>query len=571
MSVPRPDSEPERLQVLRRYDILDTGPEDAFDDLARLAAHVCEAPMATVAFVDEGRVWAKAGMGFPFREWSRDEGFSSYAINSSGLTVVRDALDDDRFVSSPLVTEEPHVRFYAGAPLLCAEGVAIGALCVYDTEPRALDPAQAAGLWALTRQVITQLELRRSIAELKEADADRSRTDRELRDTKQMYQSLIEAVPTVTYIDPVNPEQLSIYVSPQITELLGCTQEQWLRQMDFWHTHVHPEDEPRVWQEWERCRDTGEPYVVEYRMLHEDGRIVWVSERAVILRNADGEPWLVQGVLMDITERKRVEEELEFAWQRERTSAVHLRALDELKNTLLHAVSHDLRGPITAVTASAQVLDHMGDELSSDERQELVHGISASARKLNRLVTDLLDFDRLDRGIVEPNRKRTDLGEIVRSVVPDVEELRGREVELDLDPIEASVDPTGVERIVENLLTNTGRHTPAGTHVWVRLRAEGDGVLIAVEDDGAGVPESARREIFEPFRQGSGPRRGRGLGIGLSLVARFAALHDGWADVVERDGGGACFRVFLANAAPTATGSSDGRKTPDATQLNAAR
>jgi signal transduction histidine kinase len=80
-----------------------------------------------------------------------------------------------------------------------------------------------------------------------------------------------------------------------------------------------------------------------------------------------------------------------------------------------------------------------------------------------------------------------------------------------------------------------------------------------------------RREIFEPFRQGNGSQRGRGLGIGLSLVARFAALHEGWADVVERDGGGACFRVFLANAAPTETASSDGTKTPGATQLNATR
>src|SRR3954449_8564944 len=154
MSVPRPELEPERLQVLRRYDILDTGPEDAFDDLARLATHVCEAPMATVAFVDENRIWAKAGMGFPFREWSREEGFSSYAINTSGLTVVRDALEDDRFVSSPLVTDEPHVRFYAGAPLLCGEAVSTAPLSIYDSEPRTLDSAQAAGLWALTRQVM---------------------------------------------------------------------------------------------------------------------------------------------------------------------------------------------------------------------------------------------------------------------------------------------------------------------------------------------------------------------------------------------------------------------------------
>src|SRR5205085_6187311 len=319
-----------------------------------------------------------------------------------------------------------------------------------------------------------------------------------------------------------------------------------------------------------RCRDSGEPYATEYRMLHEDGRIVWVSERSVILRNEAGEPWLVQGVLMDITERKRVEEELEFAWQRERDSAIHLRAMDDLKNTLLHAVSHDLRGPITAVLASAQVLDRMEEELTAEERRELVHGVSASARKLNRLLTDLLDFDRLDRGIVEPDREPTDVPALVRRVLPEVEELRGRQVELDLAPMEAFVDPTGVERIVENLLTNTARHTPADRQVWVRLRAEGNGILLTVEDDGEGVPENLRREIFEPFRQGETGKRRSGLGIGLSLVSRFAGLHDGWADVVDREGGGACFRVFLADARATAL-APDAGTVPEGAELRGAR
>ncbi|MDP9297038.1 MAG: PAS domain-containing protein [Actinomycetota bacterium] len=566
MTVPRSDRDQERLEALRLYDILDTGPEDGFDDLARLATHVCQTPMAVVSFVDEHRIWAKAGMGFPFREWSREEGFSSHAILEAGLTVVRDTLEDERFAQSPLVVNEPHVRFFAGAPLLCAEGVAIGTLSVMDVVPRSLSPEQAAGLWALTRQVMTQLELRRRLPELKELSADRTRAEGELRETQRMYRGLIEAVPTVTYIDPVNPEQMSIYVSPQIETLLGCTQEQWLYQMDFWHKHVHPDDEPRVWQEWERCRESGEPYTNEYRMLHEDGRIVWVSERAVILRNESGQPLSVQGVLLDITERKRVEEELEFAWQRERESAQHLRAMDDLKNTLLHAVSHDLRGPITAVLASARILERMEDELSSGERRELVQGVSASAKKLNRLVSDLLDFDRLDRGIVEPDRKPTDVAAIIRRVAPEVEDLADRSVEFDLEPLDVSVDPASVERIVENLLVNTARHTPKGTHVWVRLHAEAGGVLLVVEDDGPGVPESQRSEIFEPFRQGDGPRKGRGLGIGLSLVWRFAALHDGWADVIPREGGGSCFRVFLADGEES--GDSEGAVAPG---LRAAR
>jgi PAS domain S-box-containing protein len=566
MSVPRSDREPERLEALRLYDILDTSPEDGFDDLARLATHVCQTPMAVVSFVDEHRVWAKAGMGFPFREWSREEGFSSHAILDNGLTVVRDTLEDERFAQSPLVVGEPRVRFFAGAPLLCAEGVAIGTLSVMDVVPRSLSPEQAAGLWALTRQVMTQLELRRRLSELRELSADRTRTEGELRDTQRMYQGLIEAVPTVTYIDPVHPEQMSIYVSPQIETLLGCTQEQWLYQMDFWRKHVHPDDEPRVWEEWERCRESGEPYTNEYRMLHEDGHTVWVSERAVIVRNESGQPMSVRGVLMDITERKRVEEELEFAWQRERDSAEHLRAMDDLKNTLLHAVSHDLRGPISAVLASARILERMEHELSFDERRELVQGMSTSAKKLNRLVGDLLDFDRLDRGIVEPDRKPTDVAAIIRRVVPEVEDLADRSVEFDLEPLDVSVDPTSVERIVENLLVNTARHTPKGTRVWVRLHAEAGGVLLVVEDDGPGVPESQRIQIFEPFRQGGGPRKGRGLGIGLSLVSRFAALHDGWADVIQREGGGSRFRVFLADGEEL--GASEGAAAPE---LRAAR
>jgi signal transduction histidine kinase len=123
-----------------------------------------------------------------------------------------------------------------------------------------------------------------------------------------------------------------------------------------------------------------------------------------------------------------------------------------------------------------------------------------------------------------------------------------------------------VERIVENLLVNTARHTPKGTRVWVRLHAEAGGVLLVVEDDGPGVPESQRIQIFEPFRQGGGPRKGRGLGIGLSLVSRFAALHDGWADVIQREGGGSRFRVFLADGEEL--GASKGAAAPE---LRAAR
>ena len=377
-----------------------------------------------------------------------------------------------------------------------------------------------------------------------------------LFEAEAKYQGLVETIPAVTYIDPLDEWGDSLYVSPQVTELLGYTQQDWLTDPRFWRDHVHPDDADRVWDEWVRSRDSGSPYQSEYRMLHRDGHVVWVSERAVILKDASGRPWAVQGVMVDITERKRVEEELERAWQREREAAAHLRDLDGMKNLLLHAVAHDLRGPIATVLGSAMVLENSLIELDEDKR-DLIRGVAAGARKLNRLVNDLLDLERLERGLVEPDRRPTDVGELARRVVAELK-VKFHEIHLETGTGVSLVDPVHVERIIENLVVNSARHTPKGTPIWVRVHRGEDGTTILVEDAGPGVPHDLREVIFEPFRHG-----GDGLGIGLSLVARFATLHGGWARVGDREGGGASFEVFLPDGSPV------GDAVPDEVELAA--
>jgi PAS domain S-box-containing protein len=370
-----------------------------------------------------------------------------------------------------------------------------------------------------------------------------------LFDTESKYQALVEAIPAVTYIDPLDEWGDTLYVSPQLVDLLGCPPEAWLTDPSFWRKHLHPDDAEAAWRAWERARDRGESYEQEYRMVHEDGHAVWVSDRAVVLRDPAGRPWLVQGVLFDVTERKLAERDLSRALEREREITDHLRRVDELRTLQLHAVSHDLRAPITAILGSALVLDDDHRELDREKRSDLLRGVVASARKLHRLVNDLLDLDRLERGMVEPDRRPTDVGAVVRHVV---DELRddAHPVRLDLEPGAAEVDPVHIERIVENLVANTLRHTPAGTPVAISVRYPDHDVEIRVEDEGPGVPEELRDEIFEPFRHGG---RGQGLGIGLSLVARFAALHGGVATVGDREGRGAVFTVRLPPPAPAAS------------------
>jgi anti-sigma regulatory factor (Ser/Thr protein kinase) len=152
---------------LRRYRILDTDPEQAFDDLTLLASHVCGAPIALISLVDENRQWFKSRVGLTAQETSRDVSFCSHAIEQEGLFIVPDALRDARFRENALVLGDPHIRFYAGAPLITRDGDALGALCVIDSQPRALSDDQLTALRALRRQAEAQLELRRNLAELR--------------------------------------------------------------------------------------------------------------------------------------------------------------------------------------------------------------------------------------------------------------------------------------------------------------------------------------------------------------------------------------------------------------------
>ena len=237
---------------------------------------------------------------------------------------------------------------------------------------------------------------------------------------------------------------------------------------------------------------------------------------------------------------------LEDAAQRERDDAEKLRDLDAMKNTLLHAVSHDLRSPITSVLGSARTLsraDALG--LSEEDRRMLLEGLSSGAMKMQRLVTDLLDLDRLGRGIVHPKRRPTDFDALIDRVVAESGATGQRDLHIDAEPLSIAVDTAQVERIVDNLLGNAVKHTRDGDEVWISAHPFEDGVLIKVEDSGPGIPKELRETIFEPFRQGPDDRNTPGVGIGLSLVSRFAELHGGRAWVGERPGGGASFNVYI--------------------------
>jgi GAF domain-containing protein len=184
-----------RIAALDRYAILDSEPEEAFDDLVTLAAHICQTPMAMLSLVDDHRQWFKSKVGVQVRETPRDISICAHAIQQRDLFIVPDTLEDARFRENPLVVGEPGIRFYAGAPLINEDGFALGTLCVVDREPRVLDSEQKEALEAISRLALRQMELRKNLQLLKDALNDRTREEhaRE-QEIKHLQEKLIRVL-----------------------------------------------------------------------------------------------------------------------------------------------------------------------------------------------------------------------------------------------------------------------------------------------------------------------------------------------------------------------------------------
>jgi GAF domain-containing protein len=166
-----------RVAALDRYAILDSEPEEAFDDLVILASHICRTPIAMLSLVDDHRQWFKSKVGVEVRETPKESSICVHAIQQQDLFIVPDTHQDPRFRENPLVIGEPRIRFYAGAPLINEDGYALGTLCVVDRDARSLDDDQKEALKALGRLALRQMELRRNLQLLKEALNDRTREE----------------------------------------------------------------------------------------------------------------------------------------------------------------------------------------------------------------------------------------------------------------------------------------------------------------------------------------------------------------------------------------------------------
>lgn len=375
---------------------------------------------------------------------------------------------------------------------------------------------------------------------------DRGRRDLELRE--QRFRTLAERSQGTVYRLRFAPETELEYVSPQFEEMTGFGLSELRQDPDLLRARIHPDDRALLDLRGteDPIRGVTEPAVTTFRFQRADGEWIWVEDHHTPEVGPDGRVEADQGIAFDVTARRKQEEARAAALEHERAASETLRRTVQAHQTFLSGISHELRTPLTSVAGFARTLEAHSSELTDDERRTMLRRLTANADRLGHLLDDLLDLDRLNRGVLELQaHEGVDLVDLATGIADEVEAPRHR-IRLDVPHTSLRLDRPKVERIIDNLLRNAVKHTPPGTTVRLRVEERDDDVLLSVEDDGPGLDDDAEH-LFQPFRQGraASSSASPGTGIGLSLVREFAMIHGGEVWHEAADTGGARFVVRL--------------------------
>jgi two-component system, cell cycle sensor histidine kinase and response regulator CckA len=377
------------------------------------------------------------------------------------------------------------------------------------------------------------------------------RAQQQARDAEQRYRELVEQVPGILYRVDLQPAPRTVYISPQLHTMLGFAPETWTADPELWIRRLHPEDRERVLAEVLRHNGTGEPFDVEYRTLAADGRVVWVRNQARYLPGADGRPRFVQGMMLDITPMKTVEQALEDS-ERKLMVSQKLNAIGRLAG----GVAHDLNNLLTPVIGYAELLrDREG--LDAEARAD-VEEIVTTAKRASDLTHRLLSFGRRQPMRAMP----VSLSGVVRTMEKLLRRTLGEDIDLRVECPEEEGwirgDPAQIEQVVMNLAVNAREAMPRGGRLSITVDAissaaervtltgrvpPGEYVRLRVRDTGHGVSPEIRERMFEPFFSTKPDTRNSGLG--LATVYGVVSRAGGFLDLDSAPGRGAEFTVLL--------------------------
>jgi PAS domain S-box-containing protein len=536
MKAALPGNELTRLAHLHALNILDTGREQSFDDLAQLAAMICEVPIALVSLIDHERQWFKSCIGLDVTETPRDLAFCAHAILQPGdLLVVEDATRDPRFSDNPLVLGEPRIRFYAGAPLVSEEGYAFGTLCVIDTAPRRFDSSQATALKLLAGQVIQLLELR-------EANQALQTSQLQLQERSEQLNTILSNFPGAVYRCLNDARWTMLYLSDKVEQLTGYPSARFMGDGALSISDItHPEDVPMVYQQVQEALRQQQAFQIIYRLRDGDGNWCWIEELGCGVFDKSGALKYIDGFIWDISERKRAE---------------------QIKNDFVSAVSHELRTPLTSISGALGLI--VGGMLGAppEKMQSMLVIAHKNALRLTQLINDLLDMEKLIAGKMGFDLERQPLVPIIeQSLETNKAYADSFNVSLHLSvcaneqdvPLMVSLDAHRLQQVMANFISNAVKYSPPQGRVEIQLIQLQGEVKIAVVDHGPGISEEFRERLFQKFTQAdsSASRQRGGTGLGLAISKTFVERMHGRIGFDSIPGQGATFYAIfpLANRA----------------------
>ena len=541
IKAPLPPDEAGRLKALESYAILDTPPEQAFDDLAVLASQICGTPTALIVLLDGNRQWFKARVGLTEPETDRDVAFCAHTILQPDVLIVEDTHKDPRFATNPLVTSEPQLRFYAGTPLKTPDGQhALGTLCVLDREPRTLTPEQTAALKALARQAQAQLELRRTSASFARANQE---LHGELAERVQREVKLAQLAAIVNNSDDAIIGQAAdgkvFSWNPAAERLYGYTADEAVGQSVLMLAPAGESDE--ISDAIEKV-GKGE-HLNLFRTVHarKDGSEVPVSVTLSPIRSRSGEVTGASMIARNITERIRSEEEMRRALEMQVAANEQLKQINAIKSDFVSVVSHEFRTPLTVIQGFSEMISQ--EELGLEEIREYASDIHRESFRLSRMINDMLDLDRMESGKMSLGLDPVDLNAIIREVAELCQpQAPDHTIRLDLAPDLPQLpgDRDRLHQVMLNLVSNAIKYSPNGCTVTIASRLEGEAVHVSVEDEGVGIPVESIDKIFDRYsRAGAGRDRTiEGTGLGLPITRQIVQMHGGsiWAESEPEEG-----------------------------------
>lgn len=514
-----------RIQALQRLAIMDSEPEQAFDDITAIAASTLGMPIALLSLLDDRRQWFKSRVGLATCETPIEAAFCAHALRSSELLEVTDAHLDRRFADNPLVLGAPYIRFYAGMPIRDPAGIVLGTLCVIDIQPRQLDAQQRENLMRLARLAEQLLVLRQQILQ-----------------QEQRQQQLIEQ-------QAINQQLLDSVVEG----VVACDAQGHLTLFNNTARHWHGGNimalEPAQWASY-------------YDLYDSDGSTALTLEQIPLLRalrgeavrdasmciqavgqppryiEANGGPLLTpQGqligaviVMHDMTARRRVE---------------------LLKRNFVASVSHELRTPLTAISGAISLVQSGVTGPLPEAAGKMLAIAQVNSKRLKRLINDLLDIERLESGQMRLMSRPQALLPVLRSAC-EVNQGYAAEFSVSLELEEPETDPhvdidaNRMLQVMDNYLSNAIKFSPAGARVAVHVDLLTDQVRVRVVDQGCGIASEDLPRLFQRFSQfGSASRQSGGTGLGLSITRELIQRMGGETGADSSPGQGSSFWFVL--------------------------